>query len=144
MIQPYGDNVLVLMDPVEVSQGGIVLVQTEAPGRGRHKGTSYGAKRPNSGGVGGDLWWGTVLAIGPKVEGVSQGELVLTWYLAGEPLEAEQLERWGFPDLSADVRLIRIEAIELVRAAEDSSPASADTPALPPPCGPGQSPAPPA
>lgn len=136
MIRPFGDNLLVLMDKAEVSASGIVLVQAPIA-KGRHKDTKYGPNRPSSGGVGGDLWWGTVLEVGPKVDTIAKGERVLTWYLAGEPLEPEQLERWGFPDISADVRLIRAEAVELVKEVEDSLPASAGTPPLPSESSPG-------
>lgn len=121
MIRPFGDNVLVLMDREEVSQGGILLVEARPK--------KYGAKRPNSAGVGGDCWWGTVLDAGPKVSEVAKGDRVLTWWLAGEPIEPEQLSRLGHEELvGRDVRLIRVEAIELVREASAGSPPTSDTP----------------
>lgn len=116
-LRPFGDNVLVQLDKGEVSQGGIVLVEA-ATIKGRHG--TYGAKQRSSAGVGGARCWGTVLEVGPKVTSVAKGDRVLTWYLAGEPLDSDMLERYGFADITADVRLIREagDCFELVIDAE--------------------------
>lgn len=114
MIRPYADNVLLQFDSAEVSQGGILLVQAPSA-KGRHKGTKYGPNKPSGGGVGGEQWRAIVLAVGDGCsEGLQPGDRVLTWYLSGEPLLPEQLERYGFADISADVRLVREGAIEVV------------------------------